>query len=116
MKKNYLKIISSTFIVGAFLLFSFGSGESKKTDEPSNDSRNTYQEQIKEEPEKKECYRCKGSGIITCTMCGGTGINNMGMDCGCVTYVANCRAMGKEPTRTALQWTCEHCKGTGYEK
>lgn len=88
-----------------------------QSDSPENSESNsyTYQEQVNQN-QKKECYRCKGAGIITCTMCNGTGINNMGTECGCVTYVANCRTMGKEPTRTALQWTCEHCNGTGYEK
>jgi len=133
MEKNYKYSMSifTVVAVGSFLLylififplayenykpFHFAKSGSVISEEPSNDTRKSYQEPAKEEPAKKECYRCKGTGIITCGMCGGTGINNMGMTCGCVTYVANCRAMGKTPTRTALQWTCEHCKGTGYER
>ncbi len=110
---NLLKIIGTALTVGLFLLFAFGSGESKKASEPPSAINSAYEKPIVEEPEKKECYQCKGTGMITCTMCGGTGVNNMGMDCGCVTYVANMIAMGKEPHRTSLRWTCENCKGTG---
>lgn len=80
--------------------------EDASTDEEINQPTN--------EEQMKVCSSCDGTGIITCKMCDGTGINNMGMDCGCVTYVANSIAMGKTPTRTALQWTCEDCDGTGY--
>lgn len=92
-----------------------GSGESNKSSDSKTINESTNKKtNVVEEPKKKECYYCKGTGTITCTMCGGTGINNMGNTCGCVTYVENCIAMGKQPTRTALRWTCEMCKGTGY--
>ena len=41
MKKNYFKLISSTFIVGAFLFLAFGSGESKSSSGSSNSSNST---------------------------------------------------------------------------
>ena len=40
MKKNYLKIISSTFIVGAFLIIAFGSGNDDKKNEVKCDNSN----------------------------------------------------------------------------
>lgn len=43
MKKNkFLKIISSTIIAGAFLLFAFGSGESNSNSETKTDYSNTH--------------------------------------------------------------------------
>lgn len=78
-----------------------------------NDVELSNKETISEE-HKMKCYMCKGTGIIICSMCGGTGVNNMGNDCGCVTYVKNCELMGRTPIKTALQWTCGNCSGTGY--
>ena len=78
-----------------------------------NDVEPINEETISEE-HKMKCYMCKGTGIIICSMCGGTGVNNMGTVCGCVAYVRNCELMGRTPTKTALQWTCGNCHGTGY--
>jgi len=109
MQIKYLKIIAYLFIT--ILFFSCDSSDSRKNEESSSgESRNSSQNQ-----ERKKCSNCDGTGVYTCTMCDGTGKNNMGMDCGCVTYVANSIAMGYEPNRTALQWTCESCDGTGYK-
>ncbi len=116
--RKLIETFIPTILVGFFIFLSFASGESRKSEGVSTSNEketSTYQKQINEEPEKKLCYKCKGEGVITCGMCGGSGTNNMGMVCGCVTYVENCRTLGRKPTRTALQWTCEHCKGIGYE-
>ncbi len=55
------------------------------------------------------CSYCDGDGIVTCTMCGGTGRNNLGADCGCVTLYINQLRLGHKPTRTPMHWSCEYC-------
>lgn len=39
MKKNYFKLISSTFIAGAFLFIAFGSGNDEKKTEWKKNSK-----------------------------------------------------------------------------
>jgi len=55
------------------------------------------------------CSYCGGDGIVTCTMCAGTGKNNIGADCGCVTLYINQLRLGHKPTRTPMHWSCEYC-------
>jgi len=77
-------------------------------------SNQTKPQEPKEAVNRKvTCHDCKGEGVIICKMCNGTGVNNNGADCGCVTYVINCIRLGKTPARTALKWVCETCEGTG---
>jgi hypothetical protein len=114
MKNNYLKIMSTTILVGAFLFLAFGCDKLNKSQESSTTSNTTYEQPIKAEPEKTVCHYCKGTGIITCSFCKGTGVNNSGEPCGCVLSVENDIAMGRQPRRTARSWTCEMCNGTGY--
>jgi hypothetical protein len=42
MKKNYLKLIGSTFIVGAFLLVAYGSGDDEKKAEWKKNSKESF--------------------------------------------------------------------------
>ena len=72
--------------------------------------------EVDEDAKEIPCSRCNGTGIFTCEMCGGTGTNNLGSTCGCVTYVLNCQRIGTTPSRPALRWSCEYCNGTGSTK
>jgi len=55
------------------------------------------------------CNYCDGDGIVRCTMCAGTGKNNLGADCGCITLYINQLRLGHKPTRTPMYWSCEYC-------
>jgi uncharacterized protein (TIGR02145 family) len=65
------------------------------------------------ERENNICPTCHGTGVQVCNLCGGTGRNNMGIECGCIrTYNAEIAA-GNIPSHPPLKWTCPSCGGTG---
>ena len=67
-------------------------------------------------PETQICSYCKGTGWVTCTMCGGTGINNMGVPCGCLRANKVLVEMGKEPDPyLGPHHKCIMCHGTGLK-
>jgi len=128
MKKNSepLKVLLMLVVFGVIGVSVFAVKNSGMFDhKAANNIRPEYQHQNntsnqthRQEPEevvskKVTCHDCKGAGIIICRMCNGTGVNNNGVDCGCVTYVINCIRLKKTPARTALKWVCETCDGTG---
>lgn len=65
MKKQYLKTIGSTLIVGAFLFFAFGSddsGSSSSTSSSSSSSKHDAPEGYHKGP---SCSSCSGTGYMT---------------------------------------------------
>ena len=103
------KLAIVIIVFGFILYFAFGTSEG--TSSRSNNSSSTEQGNS-----QMVCNRCKGTGIEICTLCGGTGENNLGMTCGCVTMYSNMIQLGHVPDHSPLQWTCTKCKGTGYSK
>ena len=85
-KNKYIKIISSTLIVGAFLFLAFGSDESK--DKGSSNSTTTSSSSSTEDTPPAG-YEKGGS----CSQCSGSGkcLNNQGQE-----------------------WVCPSCNGKGY--
>ena len=104
-KSSSIGAIAFIVIIAGFVLFfAFGGNEGS-----SSRSNNTVQEK-----ERKICNRCKGTGIEICNLCGGTGVDNLGITCLCVRSYDLEKQMGHKPYHPPLQWTCTHCKGTGY--
>ena len=106
-------INASLVLIVIFVIFWFTPSITNSVSSSSSSNNNnssTYQK----EKEKKVCNRCKGTGIEICNLCGGSGENNLGMTCGCVTLYANTITMGQTPSHPPLQWTCTKCKGSGY--
>lgn len=106
-----LPVVRLAFIIiasGFFIYLAFW--QSERTSSQSNGSSNVEQDK------RIVCNRCNGTGIEVCTLCGGTGKNNLGWTCGCVTLYENTIMMGHTPIHPPLQWTCTKCKGTGYSK
>jgi hypothetical protein len=81
----------------------------------SNDNSNN-QEVSNSQPEPKKCFECRGTGMITCKMCNGTGTNDMGMDCGCLSYNLQMIQLGKETDPySGPVHPCRACRGTGID-
>lgn len=98
-----------------FMVFLFSACSQSRTSTPSSNNNSTNEKPTKAEPEKKECYVCKGTGMETCGMCDGTGINNMGVNCGCQQYNHTMIQMGRETSPYHGPYhKCLHCKGTVY--
>jgi hypothetical protein len=66
-----------------------------------------------QERENNVCPTCHGTGTQVCNLCGGRGVNNMGMECGCIRTYNMEIAAGHTPSHPPLQWTCVSCRGTG---
>ena len=111
MVKRDLKVKKLRVIFSSLILFT-ASCENYKT-VPDSYASSDNVNQIPEDIER-DCNRCKGTGIIACGMCGGNGVNDMGMECGCLRYNNVMRQMGKEtdPNQGPYR-NCDNCKGTG---
>ena len=66
-----------------------------------------------EAKEKGVCPTCNGTGVQTCNLCGGSGVNNLGMTCSCVTQYENQKLLGQTPDHPPKRWICLRCGGTG---
>jgi uncharacterized protein (TIGR02145 family) len=68
------------------------------------------------EKDNNVCPTCHGTGIIICSLCGGSGVNNMGIECLCIRTYKMEIAAGHAPSHEPLRWTCTSCGGTGKLK
>lgn len=121
MKKLTLKIIG--LILTSTILLSCGN---KNSNESTNDTNTKVEMEHLESnstestssQNQEKCSNCDGTGMITCKMCGGTGVlkNMPGVDCGCLAYNKNMIQMGKEtdPYQGPVH-PCRDCKGTGQK-
>ena len=123
MKKLTLKIIG--LILTSTILLSCGN---KNSNDSTNDTNNKVEKEHLESnssesdatssQNEEKCSNCDGTGMITCKMCGGTGVlkNMPGVDCGCLAYNKNMIQMGKEtdPYQGPVH-PCRDCKGTGQK-
>ena len=103
----FAKLAFYFIVVGFCLYLVFGKSEG------TSSSNSDYGTKVKVE-NKIVCNRCNGTGIEVCHLCGGTGENNLGMTCSCITMYSNMIQMGHTPDHEPLRWTCTKCKGTGY--
>lgn len=82
----------------------------------NSNSNSTSQTEHYSEPEIKKCLECNGAGTIICKMCNGSGTNNMGMDCGCLSYNLNMIQLGrKTDPYSGPVHPCRTCRGTGID-
>ncbi len=119
-KKIVKKIFLAAIVIGVIWLIGsvfFTPSSSDSSDPTSSSSSSSYEDNsTQQQVKKKECRYCNGTGTQICNLCGGTGVNNMGIECGCIrTYKMEILA-GHTPSHEPLSWTCTFCKGTGESK
>lgn len=119
-KRTVKNIFLAAIVIGVIWLIGsvfFNPSSSDSSNPSSSSSSSSYEDNSSQQQvKKKECRYCKGTGTQVCNLCGGTGVNNMGIECGCIrTYKMEIMA-GHTPSHEPLSWTCTFCKGTGESK